>query len=902
MGLVVRIGADITAYDKAMKKLTSETETISKKLNGMGNSLTAGVTLPITLAGGAITKVAAEFESSFAGVKKTVDATDEELQQFSDGIRIMAKTIPATTTEINGVAEAAGQLGIKKDKILGFTRTMIDMGVATNLSSQDAAVALARMANITNMSQDKFSNLGSAIVALGNNLATTEAEIVEMTLRLAAQGTQVGMTEDKILAVAGAMSSMGINAEAGGTAMTKIMKKIDSAVREGGKAVTDFSDVAGMSAKDFQKAWKDDAAGALLTLIEGMEKLGKAGGDVNSALADMGIKDVYESDAMLRLAGNSKVLADALGISAKGWKENTALTNEATQRYETFNSKMTIMKNKISDIAIEVGPAMLDAMGDIMDAAEPLIQGVGNLAKQFSSLSSEQQTNILKWVGIAAAIGPAMKAVGGIVSIGGKAAGAFRILTGAAGGLAPVVGGLGPAVGGLGAGLGGVLAVAAPVALGVAAVGTAGYLVYQGLTKEAVPAVDLFAGQVEKAGGTTKMMETKVSEATQQVINDFMTLSNSTSQELINMQATQDTMTTEHTNSLKSKYSEMSAAIVAGYQKQTTDSIETVKAGFEGMKTVTAEEQAAIIKQLEEHNASEIKSAQEKEKRAIEIIETAAKEKRALTEKERTELLSIQDNYQSQAVKSLASNKAEQEVILNNLKTYKERVNAEQLADAVKKINEQRDKTVEVAKQERDERIRAAEEIRTQLGAAGEETAQKMIDEANRQYEDVVDAADKTRTEGINKLESSYTDLREKVNVETGTILTAWDKVKNWWNSWWPSKKTMEVETKGADVGKNANGTKNFSGGATWINERGPELVTLPKGTQIIPNALSEKMMSSYGRQMAKMDSQTQGAAGGNLTLHIENFVNEREQDVSNLMQEMSFYARRNKLAIGGEW
>lgn len=121
----------------------------------------------------------------------------------------MAKEIPASTTEIAAVAEAAGQLGIETESIEEFTRTMIDLGEATNMTADVAATEFARFANITQMSQEDFDRLGSSVVALGNSMATTEAEISSMAMRLAAQGSQVGMTEAQIMALAGTMSSLG---------------------------------------------------------------------------------------------------------------------------------------------------------------------------------------------------------------------------------------------------------------------------------------------------------------------------------------------------------------------------------------------------------------------------------------------------------------------------------------------------------------------------------------------------------------------------------------------------------------------------------------------------------------------------------------------------------------------
>lgn len=217
--------AKIKEYGEKIEKYGKDIENVGKKLSVFSVASTAALT--------ASAKSAIEFESAFAGVEKTVDATDEQLEQLKQGIRDLAKEIPSTTTEIAGVAEVAGQLGIETENILSFSKAMIDLGNSTNLTAQDAASQLAKFANITQMSQKDFDKLGSSLVDLGNHFATTEADIVEMAMRLAGAGKQVGLSEGKILGLATAMSSVGIEAEMGGSAISKAMVKMQNAVELG---------------------------------------------------------------------------------------------------------------------------------------------------------------------------------------------------------------------------------------------------------------------------------------------------------------------------------------------------------------------------------------------------------------------------------------------------------------------------------------------------------------------------------------------------------------------------------------------------------------------------------------------------------------------------------------------
>ena len=346
--VVIETGLDSSGIEKGLSKLSSLTKTgLTATTAAVG-----AVSAALSAAGGFAIKTGIEFESAFAGVKKTVDATDVQLETLRTGILNMSKEIPQSASSLAQIGEAAGQLGIKTENIQGFIEVMANLGVATNMSSDQAATALARLANITGMPQTQFDRLGSTIVALGNNLATTESEITEMGLRLAGAGSQVGMTEAQIMSFAGALSSVGIEAEAGGSAFSKVMVDMQLAAETGGESLENFASVAGMSADDFKQAFEKDAAGAMMAFIKGLSTCDERGISAIKTLDDMGISEVRMRDALLRAAGASDTFSEALEIGTQAWEENTALTKEAEQRYDTLESKLQLMKNSLSILAI----------------------------------------------------------------------------------------------------------------------------------------------------------------------------------------------------------------------------------------------------------------------------------------------------------------------------------------------------------------------------------------------------------------------------------------------------------------------------------------------------------------------------------------------------------------------
>lgn len=340
------------------------------------------------LAIGGLIKQAVDWESAWAGVTKTVDGTPEQLAAIEQGLRDMTKVLPASHEELAAVAEAAGQLGVRTEDVLGFTRTMVDLGETTNLTSEEAATSLQQMMNVMGTAGSDVDRLGAAVVALGNNGASTEKDIVSLAQRVAAAGSQVGMTEADVLGMASALASVGIEAEAGGTAMSLTLKQIDGFVREGGDGLETLAKVSGKSAAEFSSAWRNDAASAVADLVEGMGAMQSRGEDVNGVLSDLGFNGIRQTDALLRLAGATKaagteqnLLREALELGSEAWAENTALADEAAQRYKTRAAQTQMALNSIRDEAITLGQTLLPILDTVIKGVNDVTSAIGDIPK-----------------------------------------------------------------------------------------------------------------------------------------------------------------------------------------------------------------------------------------------------------------------------------------------------------------------------------------------------------------------------------------------------------------------------------------------------------------------------------------------------------------------------------------
>lgn len=409
-------GSALANFGSKAAEVGGQIHNMGYHMQQVGSKATRYLTVPLVGAAAAIGKAAVDIDTSLTNVKKTVDGTEEQYDQLKDAAIEFSKTNAVSAKQILDIQSLGAQLGFSIDELDEFSRVTAGLDIATNMDAETAATQMAQFANITKMAHGDVSNYGSTIVELGNNMATTEKDISNMSMRIAAAGTQVGMSQADILGLSAALSSMGIEAEAGGTAISTIISQIDKDIATGSDSVEVWASTAGMSAQQFADAWRKDPVEALTALLSNMESATAEGGNMSVMLEELGIDSIRQTDVMKRLAGNSDLVTKAIKLANDGWKDNTALQKEVDNRNASLSARFEILKNRVIAVAEKVGKPLVDALLDVVDAAEPLLESVGKAAQAFADMDEKDQKMILGLAGAAAAFGPVTSLLGKLTS------------------------------------------------------------------------------------------------------------------------------------------------------------------------------------------------------------------------------------------------------------------------------------------------------------------------------------------------------------------------------------------------------------------------------------------------------------------------------------------------------
>lgn len=367
-------GNEVSKADQAMEDMAEleKLELLNGKIEQLRNILTECV------------EAAQAFDLSIKGVEKTVDGIDgEALRQM---VLDMSTEMPIDANTLAQIAQGGGQYGISTSGLEEYIRTIANLTVSTDITADTGAQNLARFVGLMQESEDNFENIGSVITALGNTTKTTESQILDMATGIASAGSIAGMSATDVLALSAALSSAGVESQAGSSSMSTFIVKIASAVEEGGEAVQGFADISGKTAEEFKASWENDALGTIVSIIDGLSEMEKAGGNVFGVLSDIGVSEIRLRRAILGLATSEGTLEKSLLTANTAWDENIALMAEATKFYEADANKKQVMINQFERLKISIGDAAAPALERFYELLGKGAEGLAKLNEEAPGL------------------------------------------------------------------------------------------------------------------------------------------------------------------------------------------------------------------------------------------------------------------------------------------------------------------------------------------------------------------------------------------------------------------------------------------------------------------------------------------------------------------------------------
>ncbi|NEJ21035.1 phage tail tape measure protein [Rhizobium leguminosarum] len=325
---------------------------------------------------GAPVREAMAFESAMADVKKVVDfPTPKAFQDFQAALVDLSKRVPMSVNGLAQIAAAAGQAGIAGDDLIKFTEAAAKVGVAFDISADQAGDALAKLMTGLGVTIDQAVLLTDSMNHLSNAQASSAAEILDVVRRVGAQSKQFGFNATQVAAFASAMISAGAESDVAATSF----RNMGLALTKGASATKAqrgaFKEL-GLDAKKVAKNMQKDAVGTTLDVLEKISKLPK---EMHASVSS----DLFgnEARALGPLLTNIKLLRDSLGLVDDQSKYAGSSFKEFEVRSKTFANAVQVFNNRLTALKIVIGAALIPALNDLIGRISPLVDQITTFAQ-----------------------------------------------------------------------------------------------------------------------------------------------------------------------------------------------------------------------------------------------------------------------------------------------------------------------------------------------------------------------------------------------------------------------------------------------------------------------------------------------------------------------------------------
>lgn len=830
--LITEIKVDIKGFKSEMSKVKTEavlqankvskemekTVKVGEKMSSVGGTLTKALTVPLAGASVAAAKMSTDFESSFAKVSTLLDRNVVDYEKYKDELLNASSDSKTAVEDFSEAVYSSISAGVDQTKAIGFTTSAIKLAKGGFTDAAKAVDVMTTAINGYSLKTEDATRISDLLITTQNLGKTTVDELASSMGKVIPIASSVNFGIEELSASYAQLTKNGIATAEAGTYLKAMLSELG---KSGSVADETLRELTGKGFADLKK--EGMATAEILKLLENY-----------ASENDKSLKDMFGS---IEAGSAALVLARKDGTE---YNEMLASMENAAGATQSAFDKMDATPaeqlkgslNELKNSAIKLGQSAIPVVVGIADK-------LGELVDSFNDLEPAQQENIIKFGMLAAATGPVLKATGGLIKgygqlrplmsktntlikkgipvlgeFGAKLAttpGTIGKIGASLSTLAPATAGSAAGVGSLVSALGGVVTAAAPVVLGAGAITAGAYGIYKCLSDDVIPTVDVFKNETiasfNAVSGQVEYTTVNINEETKKQMQAYIDLSNTAQQESMNMYSGITAITDENVASITGKINDMSVSIINSATTQRDEVISGFQTMFENTTVITAEEQAEIIETVNKGCQERIEATTKLKEELVGIYNDIAKQGGDITEKQQQRIDEIYNEMKNQAVQAMIDNEAEQNVIMNRLSQNQQSVTAEMVSESIKQMNELRNKSVQSASEKRDALVLEAEKLKLIEGGKYEEKANQIIEAANSEYEAVVENAEKIRTEGIDKLMSTHEDLANSIDVETGDIISKWDRLFGKWNKWQPEKKVTVIETQYVSNSRSIDGS-----------------------------------------------------------------------------------------------
>jgi len=732
---------------KALEPVGQKMQDVGKKMESVGKDLTKKITLPLVGLGAAAVKVGSDFEAGMSEVGAISGATGNDLKMLEEKAKEMGATTKFSASESAEALKYMAMAGWDTTQMLdGLDGVMMlaassgeDLGLVSDIVT-DALTAFG-------MEAKEASNFADLLASASSNSNTNVAMLGESFKYVAPLfGALNYSAEDAALAL-GLMANAGIKGSQAGTSLKTAIAnlanptdKMATAMGQLGISITDtngemlpFKNVMDDLRTKFAGLTEEQQAQYAATIF-GKEAMAGMLSIINASESD------YEklTQATREYSGVAKEMAETMEDNLQGG--------------------MTKLKSALEGVGIQIFEVLLPHLNSLVEKLQEVVEW-------FANLSPATQETIVSIALVAAALGPLLmiggKLIAGIgtaITVISTISGAIAVATTGAVAATPAIGTLATVF----------TVLTGPVGLAIAAIAgltAAGIALYKHLSKDSIPAIELFGDEV--------------SESTKKAVGGFLELNDEATLALNQLSWSGQEVTKDMADSISSNFSLMASDIQVGLDKHHGESLSKIQGFVNNSTSLSKEEQGQILNNMQEGYESRKQSITEGEERIKEILDTASTEKRAITKSEQEEINGIRHEMVTTGIQVLSENEIESKAIMERMKAQAGEITALQAAEVVKNSLEQKNGAVKSAEEQYNEVIKEIIKQRDEAGTISKEQADKLIEEATRQKDEAIKKAEEMHENVIKEAKLQAEEHVSQVDWETGEIKTKWQVMKD---------------------------------------------------------------------------------------------------------------------------